>query len=205
VRSVEKRIEKTLNPPKRSWIPESEPELNRPTAGIPQQRDVHIRMMLDLIVLALQTDTTRVSTFMLAHGFSRKNFTFIGVKGDHHTISHHKNQKEWTDDYTTVSRWYISQYAYLLDRMKKIDEGGSSLLDNCMVLYGSGLKDGNGHKRTNLPLVLAGRAGGALEPGRHLVFEKGTSIANLHLSLLQRMGVEADQFNSSTGTLPGLS
>ncbi|MCH9033507.1 MAG: DUF1552 domain-containing protein [Planctomycetes bacterium] len=205
VRSVEKRIDSTLNPPKRSWTPKTQPQLVRPAGGIPDSRDKHVRLMMDLTILALQTDTTRVSTLMLAHGFSRQNFTFIGVKGDHHTISHHKNQKRWTDDYVKVSRWYISQFAYLLERMKSIDEGGTSLLQNSILLYGSGLKDGNGHKTKNLPLLLAGHGGGTLKPGRHVVCKKGTPIANLHLSLAQRMGVKTERFNTSTGTIAGLS
>jgi hypothetical protein len=161
-------------------------------------------MMTDLLILALQTDTTRVATFMMAHGFSRQNFTFIGVSGDHHSISHHKNQEKWTTDYTKVSQWYVSQFAYLIDRLKHIDEGGSSLLDSCIVLYGSGLKDGNGHKRENLPLLLAGRGGGTLKPGRRIIFAKGTPISNLHLSILNRMGIEADWFHTSEGTLSEL-
>ena len=205
VRSVEKRIDATLQPPKRLWEPKSQPKLVRPNAGIPDRRDKHVRLIMDLAILALQTDTTRVSTLMLAHGFSRQNFTFIGVKGDHHTISHHKNQKRWTDDYITVSRWYISQFAYLLDRMKQIDEGGTSLLDSSIVLYGSGLKDGNGHRRTNLPILLAGRGGGSLKPGRHIRCKRGTPIANLHLSIAQRMGIRTESFNTSTGTIDSLS
>jgi hypothetical protein len=201
VRAVEKRIERSFAPKKRSWNPKTDPSPTAPTDGIPATRDEHIRMMLDLLVVAFQTDTTRVGTLMLAHGFSRQNFTFIGVKGDHHTISHHKNQKRWTDDYTTVSRWYIEQFVYLLERMKGIDEGGSSLLDNCMVLYGSGLKDGNGHKTKNLPILVAGRGGGSIRPGRRIVSPEGTPLTNLHLSLLQRMGVEAESFNTSTGTV----
>ncbi|GAB4162942.1 MAG: DUF1552 domain-containing protein [Planctomycetaceae bacterium] len=204
VRSVEKRIDSTLNPPEKNWKPKTQPKLVRPDAGIPQRRDKHLRLMIDLSILALQTDTTRVSTLMMAHGFSRQNFTFIGVKGDHHTISHHKNQKRWTDDYTTVSRWYISQFAYMIDRMRNIDEGGTSLLDNSVVLYGSGLKDGNGHRRNNLPLVLAGKAGGTLKTGRHVVCPKGTPIANLHLSILHKLGIPAERFNTSTGQITEL-
>lgn len=201
VRGVEKRIDTALNPPAKSWTPKSRPKLVRPAAGIPVRRDEHLKLMIDLSILAMQTDTTRVTTLMLAHGFSRQNFTFIGVKGDHHTISHHKNQKNWTDDYTTVSRWYVSQLAYMLDRMKNIDEGGSSLLDNSVVLYGSGLKDGNGHKRTNLPLVIAGGAGGTLETGRHIIAPKKTPLANLHLTLLKKLGLPVEKFNTSTGTI----
>jgi hypothetical protein len=162
--------------------------------------------MLDLMTLAFQTDTTRVATFMMAHGFSRQNFTFLdGVKGDHHTMSHHKEQHEWTYPYTLVSRWYVSNLAYLLDRMKQIDEGdGRTLLDNSMILYGSGLKDGNGHVTKNLPLLLAGRAAGELNPGRRIVLPEDTPIQNLHLTLAQKMGVQTTSFNGSSGPLTQL-
>ena len=168
VRNVEKQIDSTLNPPAREWIPPTTPELVRPPAGIPVRRDEHVKMMMDLLVLALQTDTTRVGTFMLAHGFSRCNFGFMGLKGDHHTISHHKNQNDWLTEYTAVTKYYVGQYAYLMEQLQKIDEGGSNLLENSVVLFGSGLKDGNGHVRSNLPILLGGHGAGSLNPGRHI-------------------------------------
>jgi hypothetical protein len=179
----------------------------RPPEGIPQRRDEHMRLMLDLLVLALQTDTTRVGTFMSAHGFSRQNFTFLdGVKNDHHGMSHHKHQPSLVAEYTTVSRWYASQVAYFLEKMRAVNEGSGSLLDNSIVLYGSEMKDGNGHIKTDLPLVLVGKGQGKLDTGRHLVCEKGTPLANLHLTLLHKFGIEADHFNeNSTGTITGLA
>ncbi len=205
VRELEKRIGDSLSPRAAAWKPRSKPDIQRPGDGIPARRDEHVRIMMDLLVAALQTDSTRVTTFMLAHGFSRQNFTFLdGVKGDHHAISHHKEESSMTEMYTSVSRWYISQLAYLLERMKGIDEGGDSLLDNSIVLYGSGLKDGNGHSTRNLPILLAGRGQGTLNPGRHLVLPKDTPLANLHLSIAQRMGVETERFTTSKGTIADL-
>jgi len=203
VRSVEVQIEKTLNPPERSWKPLSPPDLIRPDAGIPEDRQEHLKLMIDLMVLAFWTDTTRVGTLMTAHGFSRQNFSFLdGVSSDHHGMSHHKFQDQAVDEYTRVSRWYIEQLAYMLDRMKSIDEGNGSLLDNSTVLYGSSMKDGNGHKKENLPIVLAGRGGGSLKPLGHVVCNKHTPLANLHLTLLQKQGIETDNFNNaSTGTI----
>ena len=162
--------------------------------------------MLDLLVLALQTDTTRVATFMSAHGFSRQNFTFLdGIKNDHHSISHHKNQDTLVNEYIKVSRWYAQQVQYMLTKMRDIDEGNGSLLDNSVVLYGSEMKDGNGHIRENLPLVLIGGGQGTMQTGRHVVFDKGTPLANLHLTLAQQFGAEIDSFNNvSSGTLSGL-
>lgn len=206
VRSVEVRLDNTLNPPERSWNPLSQPELIRPDAGIPQDRSTHLKMMMDLMVLSFWTDTTRVGTLMTAHGFSRQNFAFLdGVTSDHHGMSHHKNQDQAVSEYTRVSNWYIEQLAYLLERMDSIDEGNGSLLDNSTVLYGSSMKDGNGHKKENLPIILAGQGGGALKTGHHIVCETHTPLANLHLTLLQSFGVEADNFNNaSTGTIAQL-
>ncbi|MCP5540852.1 MAG: DUF1552 domain-containing protein [Akkermansiaceae bacterium] len=209
VRSVEVRVEKTLNPPERDWTPPTAPgeaDMERPAPGIPKRRDEHLRLMTDLMVLAFWTDTTRVGTLMTAHGFSRQNFSFLdGVSSDHHGMSHHKNKADAIGEYTKVSTWYIEQFAYLLGRLKAIDEGGTSLLENAAVLYGSGMKDGNGHIRNDLPLLVAGRAGGSLKQGRHLACEAGTPHSNLLLTLGQAMGLETDSFNGvSTGTVSEL-
>ena len=206
VRGVEQQIERTLNPPTPEWTPLSPPDMRRPPAGLPLNKDEHMRLMLDLIVLALQTDTTRVATFMSAHGFSRQNFTFLdGVKNDHHGMSHHKNQEALVKEYTTVSRWYAQQVEYLLTQMRRIEEGNGSLLDNSLVLYGSEMKDGNGHIKEDLPLVLIGKSQGHAKTGQHLAFAPGTPLANLHLTLAQQFGAEIDSFNNvSTGTLNGL-
>jgi hypothetical protein len=178
----------------------------RPPAGIPLAKDEHMRLMLDLLVLALQTDTTRVATFMSAHGFNRQNFTFLdGVKNDHHGMSHHKNQAALIKEYTTVSRWYAEQVRHLLERLRAVDEGDGSLLDHSLVLYGSEMKDGNGHIKEDLPLFLFGRAGGRLATGQHLACLRATPVANLHLSLAREFGTELEHFNqASTGTLDGL-
>jgi hypothetical protein len=207
VRSVEVRIDRALNPPRRSWVPPTRPELVAPADGLPIRRDEHLRIMMDLLVLALWTDTTRVATLMAAHGFSRQNFSFLdGITSDHHAISHHKNQPKGVADYETVSRWYIEQFAYLLDKMKKVDEGEGSLLDHTVVMFGSEMKDGNLHVRENLPILLAGRGRGTLRTGRHVVLEPHTPLANLHLTLAQSFGCEIDSFNgTSTGTLGQLS
>jgi hypothetical protein len=147
-----------------------------------------------------------VATFMSAHGFSRQNFTFLdGVKNDHHGMSHHKNQDALVKEYTTVSRWYAQQVQYLLTKMRGIDEGNGSLLDHSIVLYGSEMKDGNGHIKEDLPLVLVGKGQGRVKTGQHLAFEKGTPLANLHLTIAQQFGAEISRFNNaSTGTLTGL-
>ena len=206
VRGVEQQIERTMNPPAPEWTALTAPDMKRPPAGIPLNKDEHMRLMLDVMVLALQTDTTRVATFMSAHGFSRQNFTFLdGVKNDHHGMSHHKNQEALVKEYTTVSRWYAQQVQYLLTKMRGIDEGNGSLLDNSIVLYGSEMKDGNGHIKEDLPLVLIGKGQGRVKTGQHLALDKGTPLANLHLTVAQQFGAEIPSFNNvSTGTLNGL-
>lgn len=204
VRELEVRIDKTLNPPERDWKPPSQPKLHRPPVNIPTDRAAYLNLMADLMVLALQTDSTRVATFMMAHGFSRLNFSFLdGVNGDHHAMSHHKNKKEVIAEYNKVSRWYVAQFAYLLEKMESVDEGNGSLLDNSLVLFGSGMKDGNGHVPENIPLLLAGGAGGRLKQGQGAIeCQPGTPHANLLLSIAQMMGVETDSFNgASTGTV----
>ncbi len=204
VREVEVRIDKTLNPPERDWTPPAEAELVRPAAGIPIDRAAYLQVMADLMVLALQTDSTRVATLMMAHGFSRMNFSFLdGVSGDHHAMSHHKNKPEVIADYVQVSRWYVEQFAYLLRKMDAVDEGNGTLLDNSLVLFGSGMKDGNGHVPRNLPLLLAGGAGGRLKRDQAILrCKRGTPHANLLLSVAHVMGVEIDSFNGvSTGTV----
>ncbi len=165
----------------------------------------HVRLMLDLMVLAFQTDSTRVATFMFGNSVSGKNFSFLeGVKGGHHEISHHENDAEKLAQYERISAWHVEQYAYMLERMKAIREGEKTLLDNSMVLFGSALRDGNSHNPHDLPIVLGGRGGGTLATGRHLVYGKDTPLCNLYVSMLDRVGVTVDRFADSTGPLAGL-
>jgi len=165
-----------------------------------------VRLMLDIMVLAFWTDSTRVSTFMFGNEVSGKNFAFLpGVSGGHHQTSHHENDKAKLEEYKRINIWHLQQYAYMLERMKAIKEGEGTLLDNSMVLFGSGMKDGNAHSPVNLPLVLAGRAGGTLATGRHLIYEKKTPLCNLYLGMLSRIGTPVTALGDSTQELPGLS
>ena len=165
----------------------------------------HVRLMLDLLVLAVQTDMTRIATFMFANAVSNRNFSFLaGVRGGHHQISHHENNPVNLEQYKKIGIWHVAQYAYLLEQLKAIKEGEGTLLDNSMIVFGAGMRDGHTHNPVNLPIVLAGRAGGTLAPGRHLVFEKKTPLCNLYRSMLRRMGCPVDSFGDSTGELPEL-
>jgi hypothetical protein len=123
------------------------------------------------------------------------------VTGNHHSISHHKKDPRQLEQYARISTWHIEQYAYFLNRMKSIKEGDGTLLDSSMILFGSGLRDGDRHSPKNIPLVLAGQGGGTLKTGRHLVFEPDTPLANLYLAMLNTMGIESSQFGDSTREL----
>lgn len=206
VRAVEQRIEATLKPQDR-WENDNRYELKRPSAGIPESHAEHVKLMLDIMVLAFWTDSTRVSTLMLGDAQSSATFEFLsGVGGSSfHGYSHHREKAEKKAAYEEIVEWHIQQGAYLAEKMKSLDEGDGSLLDNSMLLFGSTLKDGNRHSEHDLPVILAGKAGGALRPGRRVRAPKDTPLCNLHLSLLQKMGVRSEQFGDSTGPLKGLS
>jgi hypothetical protein len=166
----------------------------------------HAKIMMDLMVLAFWTDSTRISTFMFGNAVSGKNFSFIpGVSGGHHQISHHENDKAKIEQYKKIGIWHIQQYAYMLEKMKAIKEGEGTLLDNSMVVFGAGMRDGNAHDPHNLPIVMAGKGGGTLKTGRHLVYEKNTPFCNLFQAMLNRVGAPVDKFGDSTGELAGLN
>lgn len=166
----------------------------------------HVRLMMDLIALAFWSDSTRVASFMFANEVSNKNFSFVeGVTGGHHQISHHKREEAALKQLHLINRWHAEQYAYLLTRLKQIKEGDSNLLDNSMILFGCGFSDGDRHDPKNLPLILAGKAGGTLATGRHLVYEPRTRLCNLYVGMLRRMGVDVKQFSDSSEELAGLN
>jgi len=162
----------------------------------------HVRLMMDIMVLAFWTDSTRVGTFMFGNAVSGKNFSFLdGVKGGFHEISHHQNNGKQMEQYKRINIWHMQQYAYMLNRMKKIDDGGRSLLSNSMILCGSPLRDGNKHEPRNVPTVLAGQGGGTVKTGRHLTTAKDTPLCNLWTAMLKRVGAPVKKFADSTGEL----
>jgi hypothetical protein len=177
-----------------------------PASGIPREHREHVKLMLDLMVLAFWSDSTRVISFMFANDVSNKNFTFVeGVRGSHHDMSHHTNKPVKIEQYKRINRWHVEQFAYLLGKMKAIREGEGTLLDNSMVLFGSSLSDGNRHDPNNLPILLGGRAGGALRTGCHIASPKNTPLCNLYVSMLERMDLPVRSFGDSSGPLAGLS
>jgi hypothetical protein len=176
IRQIERRLEgaeKTPGP-----VPAAG---QRP--GIPQDRDAHIRLMLDMIAVAFQTDSTRIITFMLGNGSDNRSFPQIGIADGHHNLSHHAGSKKKQAKLSRINHHYMTHLQYLLDKLSAIQEGEGSLLDNSMILYGCAFGDGNAHDETDLPILLAGRGGGTLRPGRHIHYEKGTPLANLYLDL----------------------
>lgn len=165
-----------------------------------------VRLMLDLMVLAFWSDSTRVSSFMFGNSVSPRNFSFLpGVSQGHHQTSHHENKADLLEQYRIISTWFPTQLAYMLSRMKSIKEGDGNLLDNSMVLFGSGFRDGNSHNPHNLPIILAGKGGGTISSGRHITYGKDSPLCNLYLSMIRRMGVEAERFGDSTGELAKLT
>lgn len=206
VRSVEQRIEASMRPQKR-WINQGKAPLDRPAPGIPATHKEHVRLMLEILLLAFWTDSTRIGTFMFGDAQTQQDYGFLpGVKGGFHSISHHRNEPEKREQYEKIVTWHMEQMAWFLQRAKSLDEGnGRSLLDSSMFLFGSSLKDGNRHDPENLPLILAGKGKGTIRPGRRLRAPEKTPMCNLHLALLHRMGVMEKSFGDSTGALQGLA
>ena len=165
-----------------------------------------LKAMSDLMVIALTCDMTRVMSFMLGDGGSNRSYDFIGVSGAHHEISHHQNDPGNWDKLTTIDIWEAEQLAYLLGRMDAVAEGEGTLLDHSAVFWSSEIEDGNSHSHVNLPVVLAGGAGGRIPGGRHLVYEDEQPIADLFISLLDTVDVVVDSFGADgTGPLAGLA
>ena len=161
--------------------------------------------MLDLMVLAFQSDATRVSSFMFANDVSGRNFSFLdGVSGGHHELSHHENNESKIAQYQRINRWHTEQFANLLRKLKSIPEGESTLLDHCMIVFGSSMSDGNRHDPDNLPILGGGKGGGTLQTGQHVAVEGMVPLCNLYLTMLQKMGFEDSQFGDSNGTIAGI-
>lgn len=203
VRGVERQIEFFNTADPREWQP-SVPDhaYTAPAAGIPGHYPDHARIMLDLMVLAFWSDSTRVSSFMFANDVSGRNFSFVdGVKGSHHEMSHHENKEDKIAQYKRISRWFVQEYAYMLEKMRGIKEGEGTLLDHSMILMGCGMSDGNRHDPNNLPILLGGGGNGTLKTGQHIASEKGTPLCNLYVNMLQQMNIPVESFGDSTGPI----
>ena len=220
VRSLEERLERSAADKPSDWQPRA--PIEPPARSGPQRLEENsayrnenagalsnpgghtdnTRLMLDMMALALQSDTTRLITFMFGNAVSNRNFSFLdGVKGSHHNISHHQKNAEKLEMYSKINRWHVDQYAYLLRKLRGMKEGDGTVLDNSMILLGAGLRDGDSHSPRNLPIVLAGRGGGRLATGRHIVYPKDSQLSNLYATMLDVFGTPVERFADSTGRL----
>jgi hypothetical protein len=202
VREMEKRID--LARSRNAAEPKPPEGFARPT-GIPGDYKDHLRLMAELLVLAFQGDLTRVATFVFANDGSNRPYKPIGVPEGHHDLSHHGNDQKKQQKIAQINRFHVEQFAHLLSRLQSVREGGGTLLDNSMIVYGSGIGDGNRHNHDDLPILLAGRGGGTIQAGRHLRFARETPLTNLYLAMLDRFGCPTDKLGDSTGRLTGLN
>ncbi len=199
VREVERRIQTAESDGAKNQLP----DLDRPL-GVPASYADHARLMFDLQVLALQGDVTRVTTFQLARETSNRTYPEIGVPDPHHPLSHHGNNAEKVALMAKINSFHVSLFAEFVLKLKKTTDGNGSLLDHSLYLYGSGMGNPNVHDHTNLPTIVAGGAAGKMRGGRHIQYDKPTPLANLHLSLLNKVGVPMESFADSTGTVDEL-
>jgi hypothetical protein len=199
VREVERRIQKA----EADTVGHPLPDLDRPR-GVPAAYADHARLMFDLQVLAMQGDITRVSTFQLARETSNRTYPEIGVSDPHHPLSHHGNDPDKIARMAKINAFHVSLFAYFLERLKATPEGDGTLLDNSLLLYGSGMGNPNVHDHTNLPILVAGGAAGGMKGGRHLRYDQPVPLANLHLTLLDKVGVRLDSFADSSGKVDEL-
>jgi hypothetical protein len=198
IRDVERRIQRAEEQSTREL-----PVIEQP-AGIPPTFEEQAKLMFDLLALSYQADLTRVSTFMMGHEVSSRAYPEIGVPDAHHPLSHHQGDKEKIAKCTKVNLLHAQMFAYFVEKLRSTPDGDGSLLDHSMLLYGGGISDGNQHSHLNLPLVLLGGAG-QFKGGRHIQYPQGTPLANLHVSVLDKLGVRVDSFGDSTGQLEHLS
>jgi hypothetical protein len=201
VRDIEKRIEGT----ERESAAAVKPAMERPPSSIPDNFVEHARVMFDLLSLAFQTDLTRVSTVMLSLEQSNRNYREIGIPDSHHGLTHHRGDKEKIAKVARINRLHVEQFGYFLGKLNSIPDGDGTLLDHTMLLYGSGLSDGNRHDHHNLPVLIAGRANGTIHSGRHIRYPDETPMANLYIAMLDRMGLKSESFADSDGRLGYLS
>lgn len=199
IREVERRIQRAEADAANTTLP----DLERPV-GVPAAYADHARLMFDLQVLALQGDVTRVITFQLARETSNRTYPEIGVPDPHHPLSHHGNDPEKIARMAKINQFHVSLFAEFLQKLKETRDGSGSLLDHSVYLYGSGIGNPNIHDHTNLPILVAGGAAGGMKGNRHIRYDKPTPLANLHLTLLDKVGVRLDRFADSTGKLDEL-
>jgi hypothetical protein len=198
VRELEQRIARADKGPA-----VSEDQVKLPS-GVPSDYAEHLKIMAELMVLAFQTDTTRICTYIFADEGSNRAYRNLGISDGHHDLSHHGRNQDKLESLRKINRFHMETFAYVLEKMRSVREGNGTLLDHSMIVYGSGISDGDRHNHNDLPVILAGRGGGSITPGRHLKYSDGTPMANLHLSLLDRLGCRVEKLGDSSGRIENL-
>jgi hypothetical protein len=205
VRSLEQRVQKSASGERRNWKARVPLRAENAPTEQPTSHQEHCELMLDLIATAFQSDTTRIATFMFGNAVSDVSFRFLdSITMGHHDTSHHGKVAEKLRQYEIISRWHVGQYARLLQKLREMKEGESTVLDNSMILFGSALSDGDSHSPHKLPILLGGRGGGRIDAGQHLMYTEDTPLANLYVSMLDAFGTPVDRFADSTGPLTGV-
>jgi hypothetical protein len=199
IREVERRIQKAESDAGAEQLP----DLDRPV-GVPASYADHAKLMFDLQALAMQGDVTRVITFQLARETSTRTYPEIGVSDPHHPLTHHGNDPEKIARMAKINAFHVSLFAYYVEKLKSTPDGDGTLLDHSMVLYGSGMGNPNVHDHVNLPVIVAGGGAGRMKGGRHITYAEPTPLANLHLTLLEKVGVRLEKFADSDGTIKEL-
>jgi hypothetical protein len=200
VRELERRIEKA-----ESFGPPPEPGIDAPDEGVPREYQDHIRLLFDMLLLSFKTDQTRISSFLLAHDGSNRSFSDLGVNEGHHGLSHHRREQDKMDKIAKIDAFYVRQLAYFLEQMKATEDvDGNTLLHNSMIVWGSGLSDADRHTHDDLPIILAGNAGGKFQTGRHFEVSEKTPLNNLYMRMLHEAGAPVDRIGDSTGVLKGI-
>lgn len=197
VRDIEKRLD---GAEKLGMTEDGVPDFPRPL-GVPGELSKHSELMMDMIALAYQTDSTRILSFMFTNAGSNRSYKEIGVNEGHHELSHHGKSEHKQTQIAKINRFHLDRFEYLISRLKQIPEGDGTLLDQCLIVYGSGISDGDRHNHDDLPILLAGSGGGRIPTGRHLRYKNGTPLCNLYLWMMNQMGAPAEQFGDSDGEL----
>ncbi len=200
IREIEQRIEAAERDVDQAFVPPMEMP-----SGIPAAFADHVKLMFDLQAIAFQADVTRVATMMIGREGSNRTYPEIGVSDPHHPLTHHRNNKEWIEKVTQINVFHMELFAHFIDRLAQTPEGDGTLLDHSLVVYGSGIADGNRHTHRDLPVLLLGSGGGAVKGGRHVLYPKDTPMTNLYMTLLDRMGVRPESIGDSTGHVAHLS
>jgi hypothetical protein len=198
IREIERQIERAEKD-----NAQIDPHMEKPY-GIPADFAEHFKLMTDMMTVAFQSDLTRVITFLVTHEGTSRPYREIDIPDGHHPLTHHRNQADLIEKVTRINAYHVRQFAAWIGKLKAIQEGGSSLLDNCMIVYGAGLSDGNRHLHEDLPTLVAGRGGNYIKSGQRIVYRRETPMCNLFLTMMDRMGVHVEHFGDSTGRLDGL-